>query len=58
MTQARSLLVPANAHGVYHCVSRRVRRAWLCGRDPLTGADHEHRRLVLVYGNMRNRAAR
>ena len=44
MTQARSLLVPANAHGVYHCVSRCVRRAWLCGRDPLTGVDHEHRR--------------
>ena len=44
MTQARSLLVPANAHGIYHCVSRCVRRAWLCGRDPLTGADHEHRR--------------
>ncbi len=44
MTQARSLLVPANAHGVYHCVSRCVRRAWLCGQDPLTGADHEHRR--------------
>ena len=44
MTQARSLLVPANAHGVYHCVSRCVRRAWLCGQDPLTGTDHEHRR--------------
>jgi REP element-mobilizing transposase RayT len=44
MTQARSLLVPANAHGIYHCISRCVRRAWLCGRDPLSGADHEHRR--------------
>jgi len=44
MTQARSLLVPAGAHGIYHCISRCVRRAWLCGRDPLTGNDHEHRR--------------
>ncbi len=44
MTQARSLLVPANAHGIYHCISRCVRRAWLCGRDPLSGVDHEHRR--------------
>ena len=44
MTRARSLLVPTNAHGVYHCVSRCVRRACLCGQDPLTGADHEHRR--------------
>ena len=44
MTQARSLLVPANAHGIYHCISRCVRRAWLCGRDPLSGADDEHRR--------------
>ena len=44
MTQARSLLAPANAHGIYHCISRCVRRAWLCGRDPLSGADHEHRR--------------
>ena len=37
MTQARSLLVPANAHGIYHWISRCVRRAWLCGRDPLSG---------------------
>ena len=44
MMQARSRLVPINAHGIYHCVSRCVRRAWLCARDPFTGADHEHRR--------------
>jgi REP element-mobilizing transposase RayT len=29
---------------VFHCVQRAVRRAMLCGRDPLSGKDYEHRR--------------
>ena len=44
MTTARSQLVDSSSAGYYHCVSRCVRRAWLCGFDALTGQSFEHRR--------------
>jgi len=47
MTQARALTVLAGQHGLYHCITRCVRRAWLCGIDPLTGVDHQARKAMI-----------
>ncbi|MFH1138091.1 MAG: hypothetical protein V1816_18625 [Pseudomonadota bacterium] len=44
MTVARSEIVTEGAEGIYHCVSRCVCRAFLCGKDPYTGKSFEHRK--------------
>lgn len=44
MGYARSLLIDPSVPGVYHCVSRCVRRAFLCGSDALSGRNFDHRK--------------
>jgi len=44
MPVARNTVVDVGHVGVYHCISRCVRRAFLCGLDTYTGASYEHRR--------------
>ena len=41
---SRRDLIDESVMGVYHCVNRCVRRAFLCGKDPATGQDFEHRK--------------
>ncbi len=41
---ARHDIVDEERVGVYHCVARCVRRAFLCGVNPYTGRDYNHRK--------------
>jgi REP element-mobilizing transposase RayT len=43
-TYARRQIVREDQVGVYHCIARCVRRAFLCGIDPYTGHDYSHRK--------------
>ena len=48
MALPRSKYVKEGEEGVYHCFSRCVRRAFLCGYDALTGRDFSHRKKWIV----------
>lgn len=43
-TQPRSAVVAPGEVAMYHCTSRCVRSAWLCGEDAASGRSYEHRK--------------
>ena len=44
MTYPRRQIVGPESSGFFHCVSRCVRRAFLCGEDAYSGRSYEHRK--------------
>ena len=47
MAIPRKYIVDTETPGFYHCISRCVRRAYLCGDDPITGNNCDHRKAWL-----------
>ena len=48
MAQPRYTQIDVDATPYYHCISRCVRRAFLCGHDRLTGRNFDHRKAWVV----------
>jgi hypothetical protein len=44
MTYPRIQTVAPETPGFFHCISRCVRRAFLCGEDVYSGRSYEHRK--------------
>jgi REP element-mobilizing transposase RayT len=44
MTRARAQQIDLQSTSYYHCISRCVRRAFLCGVDHFSGKDYSHRK--------------
>jgi hypothetical protein len=45
---ARREIIREGEPGIFHCWSRCCRRAYLLGKDPLTGKNHNHRRQWVI----------
>ena len=48
MTHVHKPDICASAMPYHHCICRCVRRAYLCGEDPLTGKEYSHRKAWLL----------
>ena len=48
MTRPRTSLVSMSDTPYYHCIGRCVRRAFLCGSDPVSGRSFDHRKQQIL----------